>query len=173
MYKCFYIKRLTPLFSPSFRYFFAVLAILTLLGMLNGLVFLPVLLSILGPPAEAAADDSANRPSMPTPEPLLPPPITHHSHYKSHHSSQLSSSQQAFSGLSDSEYSEGTTTSGIGEDDYKYCDSSQYSATYTTAPPATSDILLEASKNPSFPKLKVSCTGPAAIESPTCVSVFC
>lgn len=31
------------------RYFFAVLAILTLLGILNGLVLLPVLLSLMGP----------------------------------------------------------------------------------------------------------------------------
>lgn len=31
------------------RYFFAVLAILTILGVLNGLVLLPVLLSYFGP----------------------------------------------------------------------------------------------------------------------------
>lgn len=32
-----------------YRYFFAVLAILTILGVLNGLVLLPVLLSYFGP----------------------------------------------------------------------------------------------------------------------------
>ncbi|XP_035107144.1 protein patched homolog 2 isoform X8 [Callithrix jacchus] len=35
------------------RYFFVVLTVLTLLGLLHGLVLLPVLLSILGPPPEA------------------------------------------------------------------------------------------------------------------------
>lgn len=127
------------------------LAILTVLGILNGLVLLPVLLSVLGPPAEVMDDDDAHHRPIPSPEPLLPPPMTHHGHYKSHHSPQSPSSQQAFSELSHSEYTEGTTTSGIGED-YNYCDSSQYGASS-----ATSDILLEASKNPSFPKMKVSC----------------
>lgn len=131
------------------------LAILTVLGILNGLVLLPVLLSILGPPAEATEDDDALRPPIHSPEPLLPPPMTHHGHYKSHHGPQPPSTQPAFSELSHSEYSEGTTTSGIGED-YHYCDSSQYGASCTAGSPATSDILLEASKNPSFPKMKVS-----------------
>lgn len=138
------------------RYFFAVLAILTVLGILNGLVLLPVLLSVLGPPAEVTEDDDAGCQPIPTPEPLLPPPMTHHGHYKSHHSPQSPSSQQAFSELSHSEYTEGTTTSGIGED-YNYCDTSQYGASCTAGSPATSDILLEASKNPNFPKMKVSC----------------
>lgn len=128
------------------------LAILTVLGILNGLVLLPVLLSVLGPAAEVTEDDDACRRPMPSPEPLLPPPMTHHGHYKSHHSPQPPSSRQAFSELSHSDYTEGTTTSGIGED-YKYCDGSQYAGS-----PATSDILLEASKNPSFPKMKVSCS---------------
>uniref|UniRef100_A0A8D3CBS4 SSD domain-containing protein n=1 Tax=Scophthalmus maximus TaxID=52904 RepID=A0A8D3CBS4_SCOMX len=101
-------------FDFIMRYFFAVLVILTVLGMLNGLVLLPVLLSMMGPPAEVAAVDNS----------------------------------------SDSEYySEMTTTSGIGEEDYKYCDRSAYIASHTNVPPATSHILLEASKNPSFPKL--------------------
>ncbi|KGL93010.1 Protein patched 1, partial [Charadrius vociferus] len=39
-------------FDFIMRYFFAVLTILTLLGLLNGLVLLPVLLSIIGPPPE-------------------------------------------------------------------------------------------------------------------------
>lgn len=37
---------------PRPRYFFVVLTVLTLLGLLHGLVLLPVLLSILGPPPE-------------------------------------------------------------------------------------------------------------------------
>jgi hypothetical protein len=36
------------------RYFFAVLAILTVLGVLNGLVLLPVLLSYFGPYPEVS-----------------------------------------------------------------------------------------------------------------------
>uniref|UniRef100_A0A674PAQ2 Patched 2 n=1 Tax=Takifugu rubripes TaxID=31033 RepID=A0A674PAQ2_TAKRU len=74
-------------------YFFAVLVILTMLGVLNGLVLLPVLLSIMGPPAEGPADDTASRRPVPSPEPLLPPPMTHHGHYKSPHSPQPSSGQ--------------------------------------------------------------------------------
>lgn len=40
----------TLLLSP--RYFFVVLTVLTLLGLLHGLLLLPVLLSILGPPPQ-------------------------------------------------------------------------------------------------------------------------
>ncbi|TMS09348.1 Protein patched-like protein 1 [Larimichthys crocea] len=136
-------------------YFFAVLAILTVLGMLNGLVLLPVLLSMMGPPAEVTPVDNASRLPTPSPEPPLPPPMTHHGYYTGHHNPR-SSHQQAFSESSDSEYySEMTTTSGIGEEDYKYCDRSAYITSPTSVPPATSHILLEASKNPSFPKLTV------------------
>lgn len=145
------------------------LAILTVLGILNGLVLLPVLLSVLGPPTEVTEDDDDLRQPIPTPEPLLPPPMTHHGHYKSHHSPQSPSNQQAFSELSHSEYTEGTTTSGIGED-YNYCDSSQYDVSCAVGSPATSDILLEASKNPSFPKMKVSSY---RILSGIPLSVFC
>uniref|UniRef100_A0A8D2ZED6 SSD domain-containing protein n=1 Tax=Scophthalmus maximus TaxID=52904 RepID=A0A8D2ZED6_SCOMX len=142
-------------FDFIMRYFFAVLVILTVLGMLNGLVLLPVLLSMMGPPAEVAAVDNASRLPTPSPEPPLPPPMTHHGYYTGHHNPR-SSRQQAFSESSDSEYySEMTTTSGIGEEDYKYCDRSAYIASHTNVPPATSHILLEASKNPSFPKLTV------------------
>lgn len=38
--------------SLSPRYFFVVLTVLTLLGLLHGLLLLPVLLSILGPPPQ-------------------------------------------------------------------------------------------------------------------------
>lgn len=137
----------------SSRYFFAVLAILTLLGVLNGLVLLPVLLSLIGPPAEVTPADNASHMPPPSPEPL-PPPMTHHGYYAGHQTSRGGVRQQAFSSeSSDSEYYSETTTStsGIGEEEYKYCDRSAY----ITPPPATSHILLEASKNPSFPKLTV------------------
>ncbi|KAM8838669.1 protein patched homolog 1 [Synchiropus picturatus] len=138
-------------FDFIMRYFFAVLAILTLLGMLNGLVLLPVLLSMTGPPAEVSPVDNASRLPTPSPEPL-PPPMAHHGYYTGHYNPR-SARQQAFSETSDSEYySEVTTTSGIGEEEYKYCDRSNYIA--SNAPPA-SHILLEASKNPTFPKLTV------------------
>uniref|UniRef100_A0A3B5AGP3 Patched 2 n=1 Tax=Stegastes partitus TaxID=144197 RepID=A0A3B5AGP3_9TELE len=140
-------------FDFIMRYFFAVLAILTVLGMLNGLVLLPVLLSMMGPPAEVTPVDNATCLPTPSPEPPLPPPMTHHGYYTGHHNPR-SSRQQAFSESSDSEYySELTTTSGTGEEDYKYCDRNAY----TGVPPTTSHILLEASKNPSFPKLTVRC----------------
>lgn len=44
----FFLKKYTFVFMCC-RYFFAVLAILTILGVLNGLVLLPVLLSYFGP----------------------------------------------------------------------------------------------------------------------------
>ncbi|XP_059201040.1 protein patched homolog 1 isoform X1 [Centropristis striata] len=142
-------------FDFIMRYFFAVLAILTVLGMLNGLVLLPVVLSMMGPPAEVTPVDNASRLPTPSPEPPLPPPMTHHGYYTGHHNPR-SSRQQAFSESSDSEYySEMTTTSGIGEEDYKYCDQSAYMTSHTSVPNTTSHILLEASKNPSFPKLTV------------------
>ncbi|KAK6302637.1 hypothetical protein J4Q44_G00269920 [Coregonus suidteri] len=129
------------------KYFFAVLAILTVLGILNGLVLLPVLLSLMGPPPEVTPADNGSRLPTPSPEPL-PPPMTHHGYYAGH--GPQGPRQQAFSESSDSEYySETTTTSGIGEEEYKYCDRSPYIT------PPTSHILLEDSKNPSFPKLTV------------------
>ncbi|XP_069367953.1 protein patched homolog 1 [Paralichthys olivaceus] len=142
-------------FDFIMRYFFAVLVILTVLGMLNGLVLLPVLLSMMGPPAEVTPVDNASRLPTPSPEPPLPPPMAHHGYYTGHHNPR-SSRQQAFSESSDSEYySEMTTTSGIGEEDYKYCDQSAYIESHANVVPPTSHILLEASKNPSFPKLTV------------------
>ncbi|XP_021445167.2 protein patched homolog 1 [Oncorhynchus mykiss] len=133
-------------FDFILRYFFAVLAILTVLGILNGLVLLPVLLSLMGPPPEVTPADNGSRLPTPSPEPL-PPPMTHHGYYGGHGPQRPR--QQAFSESSDSEYySETTTTSGIGEE-YKYCDRSPYIAS------PTSHILLEDSKNPSFPKLTV------------------
>lgn len=55
------------------RYFFAVLTILTLLGLLNGLVLLPVLLSVIGPPPEVGDPHLFSSPSLPHP---LPSPST-------------------------------------------------------------------------------------------------
>uniref|UniRef100_A0A672PCT5 Protein patched homolog 1-like n=1 Tax=Sinocyclocheilus grahami TaxID=75366 RepID=A0A672PCT5_SINGR len=138
-------------FDFIMRYFFAVLAILTLLGILNGLVLLPVLLSLMGPPAEVITTNNASHLQSPSPEPT-PPPMNHHGYYAEH---IPKGPHQAFSETSDSEYySETTTTSGIGEEEYKYCDRSAYIT--SPAQPPTSHILLEASKNPSFPKLTVS-----------------
>uniref|UniRef100_A0A8C2H7R6 Patched 2 n=1 Tax=Cyprinus carpio TaxID=7962 RepID=A0A8C2H7R6_CYPCA len=138
-------------FDFIMRYFFAVLAILTLLGILNGLVLLPVLLSLMGPPAEVIPTNNASHLQSPSPEPM-PPPMNHHGYYAGH---IPKGPHQAFSENSDSEYySETTTTSGIGEEEYKYCDRSAYITSPAQSP--TSHILLEASKNPSFPKLTVS-----------------
>uniref|UniRef100_A0A8C6U4T5 Patched 2 n=1 Tax=Neogobius melanostomus TaxID=47308 RepID=A0A8C6U4T5_9GOBI len=66
-------------FDFIMRYFFAVLAILTVLGMLNGLVLLPVLLSLMGPPAEVSPVENSSR--LPSPEPSMPPPMAHHGYY--------------------------------------------------------------------------------------------
>uniref|UniRef100_A0A8D0AH30 Patched 2 n=1 Tax=Sander lucioperca TaxID=283035 RepID=A0A8D0AH30_SANLU len=77
-------------FDFIMRYFFAVLAILTVLGMLNGLVLLPVLLSMMGPPAEVTPVDNASRLPTPSPEPPLPPPMTHHGYYTGHHNPRSS-----------------------------------------------------------------------------------
>ncbi|KAM6948197.1 protein patched homolog 1, partial [Aplochiton taeniatus] len=124
-------------FDFILRYFFAVLAILTVLGMLNGLVLLPVLLSILGPPAEAPPADNASRLPMPSPEPL-PPPMAHHGYYAAAHPSlppappHRAPRQQAFSESSDSEYhSETTATCGIGEEEFRYWD---WGGLYDSAP---------------------------------------
>lgn len=156
----FQAKPLPPPSALSLcRYFFAVLAILTVLGMLNGLVLLPVLLSLMGPPPEAVYEDApaaGHLPSCP-PEPLpLPPPMAHHGY---DYAGGRRAQQQAFSESEDSEYYSETTatgTSGIGsEGDYGYCDRSAYSAPHGNPANGTSHILLEASRNPSFPKLTV------------------
>merc|ERR1711997_1182649 len=57
-------------FDFIFRYFFLVLLALILLGLFNGLVFLPVLLVIVGPPAQVVAEDNAE--SLPPSTPLPP-----------------------------------------------------------------------------------------------------
>ncbi|XP_052102126.1 protein patched homolog 1-like [Mytilus californianus] len=56
------------------KYFFNVLAGLVVIGLLNGLVLLPVLLSILGPKGEVRPKDDGDRIPTPSPEPS-PKPI--------------------------------------------------------------------------------------------------
>ncbi|XP_018429733.1 PREDICTED: protein patched homolog 2 [Nanorana parkeri] len=130
-------------FDFILRYFFAVLTILTILGLLNGLVLLPVLLSLIGPPAEVTPADNSDR--LPTPSPE-PPHLSHHTFY-------VCRKPGGKEGLSDPEdssdyYSETTATSGIEEDDPQLYERSAY-----IIPPKPSHILLEASKNPSYPKI--------------------
>ncbi|KAM6455327.1 protein patched homolog 2 isoform 2-T2 [Liasis olivaceus] len=134
-------------FDFILRYFFAVLTILTILGLLNGLVLLPVLLSIIGPPAEVTPADNGSR--LPTPSPV-PPPINHHSFYIHQHGN-------AFGDSSDSEYySETVSASETGEDDR---------GTYIISP-AQSQILVKASKSPNFPQITVVKSYKTSLESP-------
>uniref|UniRef100_A0A8C4XUH1 Patched 2 n=1 Tax=Falco tinnunculus TaxID=100819 RepID=A0A8C4XUH1_FALTI len=58
-------------FDFIMRYFFAVLTILTLLGLLNGLVLLPVLLSVIGPPPEVQDPPPISPCPSSTPYPCL------------------------------------------------------------------------------------------------------
>uniref|UniRef100_A0A8B9ISI2 Patched 2 n=1 Tax=Amazona collaria TaxID=241587 RepID=A0A8B9ISI2_9PSIT len=102
-------------FDFIMRYFFAVLTILTLLGLLNGLVLLPVVLSVIGPPPEV------QYPIPPLPGP--PQPCTH-----------LSSSPTHY-----------TEAMGPGSPRGPFI-----------VPPTPAHILLEAGKDPSFPRITVS-----------------
>lgn len=82
--------------------------------------------------------------------------MNHHGYYGGRYPPPPGPRRHAFSESEDSSeyYSETTTTaSGLAEEEYKYRDRSAYLAAPT--PPPTSHILLEASKNPSFPKLTV------------------
>ncbi|XP_066986955.1 protein patched [Macrobrachium rosenbergii] len=75
------------------KYFFYVLLALTVLGVLDGLIFLPVLLSLVGPPAEVVPRNHLDR--LPTPSPPPSPQASqshsHHSHSsrRSHHGSSM------------------------------------------------------------------------------------
>lgn len=51
------------------RYFFMVMAALIILGLLNGLILLPVLLSLIGPRSEVRPNDKAHRYYLPPPTP--------------------------------------------------------------------------------------------------------
>ncbi|ROT81126.1 putative hedgehog receptor patched [Penaeus vannamei] len=61
------------------RYFFYVLLALTVLGVIDGLLFLPVLLSLVGPPAEVVPRNHPERLPTPSPPPS-PQPAHSHSH---------------------------------------------------------------------------------------------
>ncbi|XP_062311501.1 protein patched homolog 1-like [Osmerus eperlanus] len=97
------------------RYFFAVLAILTVLGVLNGLVLLPVLLSYFGPYPEVSPVDGRSR--LPTPSPEAPPHAVHFSVGPRH---AATSGTATGSDSSDSEYSSNTTVSGISQELRQY-----------------------------------------------------
>ncbi|XP_029473971.1 protein patched homolog 2 [Rhinatrema bivittatum] len=120
-------------FDFILRYFFAVLTILTILGLLNGLVLLPVLLSVIGPPAEVNPVDNSSRLPPPSPEPI-PSALNHHGFYMRHAALECSEAEQ---------YCESSTTSGSSEDELRAS---------STLP---ADIVLEASKNHSFPPITV------------------
>ncbi|XP_060787912.1 protein patched homolog 1 isoform X2 [Neoarius graeffei] len=90
------------------KYFFAVLAILTVLGVLNGLVLLPVLLSYFGPYPEVSPVDGRSR--LPTPTPERFPPVVHFTMQPNH---TTTSTTGTGSDSSDSEYSSNSTASGI------------------------------------------------------------
>ncbi len=55
-------------FHLFYRYFFLVFAALIVLGVFNGLVFLPVLLIMIGPPAEVVPSDNSDSLAPPSPE---------------------------------------------------------------------------------------------------------
>ncbi|KAM4808850.1 protein patched homolog 1 [Rhinophrynus dorsalis] len=120
------------------RYFFAVLAILTLLGVLNGLVLLPVLLSFFGPYPEVSPTSGRDR--LPTPSPDPPPNIVRFPVLPRH--------THNGSDTSDSEYSSQTTVSGISEELH------QYEAQQGLSAPAH-QVLVEATRNPVFPRSTV------------------
>ncbi|XP_046520156.1 protein patched homolog 1 isoform X3 [Equus quagga] len=120
------------------RYFFAVLAILTVLGVLNGLVLLPVLLSFFGPYPEVSPANGLNR--LPTPS-LEPPPSVVRFAVPPTHTHNGSDS-------SDSEYSSQTTVSGISEE------LRHYEAQQATRGPAH-QVIVEATENPVFARSTV------------------
>lgn len=120
------------------RYFFAVLAILTVLGVLNGLVLLPVLLSFFGPCPEVSPANGLNR--LPTPSPEPPPSVVRFAVPPGHTNNGSDSS--------DSEYSSQTTVSGISEE------LRHYGAQQGTGGPAH-QVIVEATENPVFARSTV------------------
>ncbi|XP_049750812.1 protein patched homolog 1 isoform X3 [Elephas maximus indicus] len=120
------------------RYFFAVLAILTILGVLNGLVLLPVLLSFFGPYPEVSPASGLNR--LPTPSPEPPPSVVRFAVPPSHTNNGSDSS--------DSEYSSQTTVSGISEE------LRHYEAQQGCGSPAH-QVIVEATENPVFARSTV------------------
>ncbi|XP_068408920.1 protein patched homolog 1 isoform X2 [Eschrichtius robustus] len=120
------------------RYFFAVLAILTILGVLNGLVLLPVLLSFFGPYPEVSPANGLNR--LPTPSPEPPPSVVRFALPPGHTNNGSDSS--------DSEYSSQTTVSGISEE------LRHYEAQQGTGGPSH-QVIVEATENPVFARSTV------------------
>ncbi|XP_019278986.2 protein patched homolog 1 isoform X2 [Panthera pardus] len=120
------------------RYFFAVLAILTILGVLNGLVLLPVLLSFFGPYPEVSPANGLNR--LPTPSPEPPPSVVRFAMPPGHANNGSDSS--------DSEYSSQTTVSGISEE------LRHYETQQGTRGPAH-QVIVEATENPVFARSTV------------------
>ncbi|KAG0442580.1 hypothetical protein HPB47_015663 [Ixodes persulcatus] len=55
------------------RHFFYVLSALIVIGLLNGLLFLPIILSLVGPPGEVVPKGDSNRISTPSPQPSPEP----------------------------------------------------------------------------------------------------
>uniref|UniRef100_A0A3P8WN46 Patched 1 n=1 Tax=Cynoglossus semilaevis TaxID=244447 RepID=A0A3P8WN46_CYNSE len=100
------------------RYFFAVLAILTVLGVLNGLVLLPVLLSCFGPYPEVSPVDGCSR--LPTPSREAPPHVVQFSVRPHHTTTTPTTTSGAASDSSDSEYSSNTAASGISQELQNY-----------------------------------------------------
>ncbi|XP_061881712.1 protein patched homolog 1 [Entelurus aequoreus] len=97
------------------RYFFAVLAILTVLGVLNGLVLLPVLLSYFGPYPEVSPVDGRCR--LPTPD--APSHVVHFS-VRPQPTASASITSGAASDSSDSEYSSNSSASGVSQELQSY-----------------------------------------------------
>ncbi|GCB64590.1 protein patched homolog 1 isoform X1 [Scyliorhinus torazame] len=120
------------------RYFFAVLAILTALGVLNGLVLLPVLLSYFGPYPEVSPLDGRTR--LPTPSPEPPPRVVRFAVHPEQGNNGSDSS--------DSEYSSQTTVSGISEELQHYESNPSSTA-------SAHQIMVEATENPVFPRSTV------------------
>ncbi|CAH6795737.1 Ptch1 [Phodopus roborovskii] len=121
------------------RYFFAVLAILTILGVLNGLVLLPVLLSFFGPCPEVSPANGLNR--LPTPSPEPPPSVVRFAVPPGHMNNGSDSS--------DSEYSSQTTVSGISEE------LRHYEAQQGSGGGPGHQVIVEATENPVFARSTV------------------
>ncbi|CAL9707976.1 unnamed protein product [Knipowitschia caucasica] len=94
------------------RYFFAVLAILTVLGVLNGLVLLPVLLSYFGPYPEVTPVDGRSR--LPTPE-ARPPVVRFSVRPQPQTTGTSNHTSGTTSDSSDSEYSSVSSASGTSQ----------------------------------------------------------
>ncbi|XP_071538022.1 protein patched [Panulirus ornatus] len=111
------------------RYFFYVLLALTVLGVLDGLVFLPVLLSLVGPPAEVVPRNHPDR--LPTPS---PPPSPQQAHAHSHSGSSRRSGGRSGPGGRSSRRSGG----GGGSTLYPRLHGSNLSLTTITEEPSSS-----------------------------------